>query len=80
MYQQRTPSKTQKPSFIEKLEAILESSDLSSALRWNTKGTGICIVSVSRLQEHVLPVYFRHSKYTSFVRQLNIYGFGKCKN
>eukprot|EP00904_Undaria_pinnatifida_P010049 jgi/Undpi1/6174/HiC_scaffold_20.g08658.m1 len=43
------------------------------------EGDGIVIRNAERLASDVLPRYYKHSNYQSFVRQLNIYGFHKTK-
>jgi hypothetical protein len=44
---------------------------------WDSELKGIRIVDQNRLQQLVLPRYYRHNKLPSFVRQLNMYGFSK---
>lgn len=58
---------------------MMEDAELASIIRWDKTGSFICVLSVPRLESLVLPIYFRHSKFSSFVRQLNMYGFSKCK-
>lgn len=40
---------------------------------------GFVVHSIAELERRVLPEYFRHGKYSSFVRQLNMYGFHKLR-
>ncbi|GBG26219.1 Heat shock transcription factor [Hondaea fermentalgiana] len=47
---------------------------------WNREGTVIVIKNVHGFSEKVLPQYFKHSNYASFVRQLNMYGFTRALN
>ena len=68
------------PNFIVNLESILLRKDFQSVVRWDQSGKCLCIVSIHKFEELVLPQFFRHSKFASFVRQLNIYGFKKCKS
>jgi len=44
-------------------------------VRWEEHGRSFRVVDPDKVSEHVLPLYFRHSKLTSFQRQLNLYGF-----
>ena len=46
-------------------------------LCWSAGGTEILIKSPCKLEEKVLPQYFRHRKLSSFIRQMNMYGFTK---
>ncbi|CAJ1965529.1 unnamed protein product [Cylindrotheca closterium] len=44
---------------------------------WNGVGDSFTIKDIDAFQKHILPKYFSHSKFSSFVRQLNFYGFQK---
>ncbi|CAK65602.1 unnamed protein product (macronuclear) [Paramecium tetraurelia] len=68
----------QVPSFLIKLYEILESEQ--AAICWNKEGTTFQIQDPELLTDQILPQYFKHRNYQSFLRQLNMYGFKKLKN
>jgi hypothetical protein len=49
----------------------------SAAVTWSPGGASLIVVELDSLSTAVLPQYFHHSNYCSFVRQLNMYGFTK---
>lgn len=49
-------------------------------VRWNSDGTNFIITDIDRFEQEILPKYFRHKKFSSFVRQLNMYDFHKIRN
>ncbi|KAI7856530.1 hypothetical protein BDC45DRAFT_437353, partial [Circinella umbellata] len=44
---------------------------------WNPTGTSFLICNVKKFAQVVLPEYFKHGNFSSFVRLLNMYGFHK---
>lgn len=83
------------PAFLKKTYDILESDENSDYIAWDDTGASIIIIEVretllfksmphgvqpERFSNVVLPQYFKHSNYASFVRQLNMYGFHKESN
>lgn len=46
-------------------------------MRWSDAGDSIIISDINMFSEKVLPAYFNHNNYSSFIRQLNMYGFRK---
>ena len=63
--------------FPTKLRAMCDEED-PSIIGWAGAGLSIIVCDRHRLEMELLPKYFRHSKFTSFARQLNLYGFQKC--
>ncbi|KAI8142726.1 HSF-type DNA-binding-domain-containing protein, partial [Fennellomyces sp. T-0311] len=46
-------------------------------ISWNPTGRSFFIYDSKRFSKQVLPEYFKHGNFSSFVRQLNMYGFRK---
>ncbi|SAL97640.1 hypothetical protein [Absidia glauca] len=55
----------------------MNDANLHSIIRWSEQGTTICISNSILFCKSVLPHYFKHNNWHSFVRQLNLYGFRK---
>ena len=47
---------------------------------WTSTRDSFIIRSISRFTEEVLPRYFKHHNFASFIRQLNMYGFRKVRH
>ena len=66
-------------SFLLKLFNILNDNKYKDIIHWDFEGTTLIIEDIDNLCSMVLPKYYIHSNYNSFIRQLNIYGFHKIK-
>ena len=75
----RKVSNNNNKSFLSKLYDILNDINYNEIISWNIEGTGIIIKDTIAFCQTVLPKYYNHQKYSSFVRQLNLYGFHKIQ-
>ncbi|CAH0478651.1 unnamed protein product [Peronospora belbahrii] len=66
------------PVFLQKTYDMIESSPHSVAC-WSDTGTSFIIKLPREFAKTMLPRYFKHNNFSSFVRQLNFYGFRKHK-
>ena len=66
-------------TFLSKLYDILDNTTYKEIIYWNKEGKGIIIANVNEFSTMILPKYFRSSTYSSFVRQLNLYGYHKIQ-
>lgn len=64
-------------AFISKTYEFLEDNQFPEIVDWNFEGTSIVIKNPVEFAQKVLNQYFKHRNLTSFVRQLNMYGFHK---
>ncbi|EPB85573.1 hypothetical protein HMPREF1544_07662 [Mucor circinelloides 1006PhL] len=65
------------PTFIKKLWFLLSDSATQDYIFWVDSGQVICIPNAASFSQTILPKFFKHSNWQSFVRQLNLYGFRK---
>ena len=63
------------PTFPVKLHMILSNPEYEDIIAWLPHGRSWRIVQQKAFEEHVLPHYFRHGRYSSFARQVNGWGF-----
>ncbi|CAH0493019.1 unnamed protein product [Peronospora farinosa] len=66
------------PVFLQKTYDMIESSP-SAVACWSDAGTSFIIKLPREFAKTMLPRYFKHNNFSSFVRQLNFYGFRKHK-
>ena len=65
--------------FLLKLYEILSKEEYSKIIHWSQNGSYIVITNIHLLAKKILPIYFNHQNYSSFVRQLNMYNFHKIR-
>ena len=76
----RGKSKKEPCFFLEKLFIILTRKENYNLIHWSKDGNSINIMDPSNFSNKILPKYFKHNNYSSFKRQLNLYGFYKIRN
>ncbi|KAI1297442.1 kinase-regulated stress-responsive transcription factor skn7 [Mortierella claussenii] len=67
------------PSFVKKLYKMLEEKEHDLIVSWGKNGKSFVIKEPNEFIRVVLPKYFKHNNFASFVRQLNKYDFHKIK-
>ncbi|XP_072482847.1 heat shock factor protein 3-like isoform X2 [Notamacropus eugenii] len=65
------------PGFLAKLWALVDDSSTDDVIGWSRNGQSFCILDGQKFSKELLPKYFKHNNLSSFVRQLNMYGFRK---
>lgn len=70
----------QQPSFVSKLYSMLEDDTIKEMISWGASGTTFSVANPAEFAKIVLPNWFKHSNWQSFVRQLNMYGFHKVNH
>ncbi|KAK3750467.1 hypothetical protein QZH41_006261 [Actinostola sp. cb2023] len=65
------------PAFLVKLWKLVEDQQYDMHISWNRSGSGFLVHDQATFSREILPKYFKHNNFASFVRQLNMYGFRK---
>ncbi|KAM8826420.1 heat shock factor protein 2 [Synchiropus picturatus] len=65
------------PAFLTKLWRLVEEPDTDELICWSQGGGSFMVLDEQRFAKEILPKFFKHNNITSFIRQLNMYGFRK---
>lgn len=65
------------PAFLVKLWRIVGDESLDSIISWSQNGQTFKVHDQTAFAKDILPKYYKHSNFSSFVRQVNMYGFRK---
>jgi hypothetical protein len=66
---------TKEQTFPVKLHMILSNPEFEDIVGWLPHGRSWRILQQKAFEEKVIPLYFRHGRYSSFARQVNGWGF-----
>ncbi|KAK1412929.1 hypothetical protein QVD17_34543 [Tagetes erecta] len=70
-------TKSSPSPFLLKTYMLVDDPVTDSVVSWNSDGTGFVVWQPAEFARDLLPTLFKHSNFSSFVRQLNTYGFRK---
>ncbi|CAD8071749.1 unnamed protein product [Paramecium sonneborni] len=73
-------ARTPIPTFILKTYQMLEEPQNGNIVSWTAQGTAFIVYNQQLMEKQVLQNFFKHSNYSSFVRQLNLYNFKKVRS
>ena len=63
------------PNFPAKMHSILSRPELADIISWLPHGRAWRILKPREFEVRVIPTYFEHAKFSSFIRQANGWGF-----
>ncbi|KAG6396779.1 hypothetical protein SASPL_142936 [Salvia splendens] len=66
---------TSLPPFLVKCYEMVSDESTDALISWSDSNDSFIIWDESKFSSQLLPKYFKHSNFSSFVRQLNIYSF-----
>jgi len=66
------------PPFLTKTYDLVGDPSSKDVVSWNEDGTSFVVWKPAEFARDLLPKHFKHNNFSSFVRQLNTYGFRKA--
>ncbi|PVZ99859.1 hypothetical protein BB558_004120, partial [Smittium angustum] len=63
--------------FLNKLYSLVDEPSTDEYIRWTEGGDSFIVNKHEDFAREILPKYFKHNNFSSFVRQLNMYKFHK---
>ncbi|KAI5563474.1 hypothetical protein BDE02_15G121300 [Populus trichocarpa] len=63
--------------FLTKTFKIVDDHTIDDVISWNEDGSSFVVWNPTLFSRDLLPKFFKHNNFSSFVRQLNTYGFRK---
>ncbi|XP_071719222.1 heat stress transcription factor A-6b-like [Rutidosis leptorrhynchoides] len=65
------------PPFLTKIYDMVDDKTMDCIVSWSREGQSFVVWDPHTFSTNLLPRYFKHNNFSSFVRQLNTYGFRK---